>query len=102
MEVKLTAENFDEEVLKSDKPVLVDFWASWCNPCRMLAPVVSEIAEENAQTLKVGKVNIDEEQQLAQRFGIMSIPTVLLFKNGKVEKTSVGFVPKAQLLELIQ
>lgn len=98
MEITVTTQNFDDEVLKSDKPVLVDFWASWCGPCKMLSPVISEIAEEKAAAIKVGKVNVDSEGELAQRFGIMSIPTLILFRNGKAEKTSVGFIPKEQIL----
>jgi len=96
-EIKLTKDNFETEVLKSDKPVLVDFWASWCGPCKMLAPTISEIAEENEGKVKVGKVNVDEEPELAQKFGIASIPTVILFKNGQPEGTSIGFVPKERI-----
>lgn len=99
MEVKITTQNFEDEVLKSDLPVLVDFWASWCGPCKMLAPTISEIADERASTLKVGKVNVDDEPELAQKFGIMSIPTVILFNHGKAEKTNIGFVPKDELLK---
>lgn len=98
MEIKITTQNFEDEVLKSDLPVLVDFWATWCGPCKMLAPAVAEIAGERASTLKVGKVNVDEEPELAQKFGIMSIPTLILFNNGKAEKTTVGFMPKDQIL----
>ena len=98
MEITVTTQNFENEVLKSDKPVLVDFWASWCGPCQMLSPVISEIAKEKATAIKVGKVNVDSEGELAQRFGVMSIPTLILFRNGKAEKTSVGFIPKEQIL----
>lgn len=100
-ELTITAENFDREVLQSDLPVLVDFWASWCGPCRMLAPIVAEIAEENPKTVKVGKVNVDEESMLASRFGIDSIPTVLVFKNGVPTARSVGFKSKDALLALL-
>lgn len=99
MEVKITTNNFDDEVLKSDKPVLVDFWATWCGPCKMMGPEIAKIADERASTLKVGKVNVDDEPELAQKFGIMSIPTVILFNHGKAEKTSVGFLPKDDLLK---
>lgn len=101
-ELKITKENFENEVLRSEKPVLLDFWADWCGPCRMLAPVIAEIAEEYAGTVKVGKVNVDEEIELAMQYRVASIPTVLLFRNGKVAGTSIGYVPKAELLELLK
>ncbi|MBE6529638.1 MAG: thioredoxin [Ruminococcaceae bacterium] len=100
-EIRITVDNFEEEVLGSPIPVLVDFWASWCGPCRMLGPVVAEIAEEMDGKIKVGKVNVDEEGELAARFGIMSIPTVMVFKNGEVTNTSVGFCSKEELLALL-
>ena len=101
-EIKITNANFEEEVLKSELPVLVDFWAAWCGPCRMLAPAVAQIAAECEGKVKVGKVNVDEEPELAQRFGIMSIPTVLVFKNGKKTEQSIGLVPKEKLLALLK
>ena len=99
--VTITAANFEEEVLKSEKPVLLDFWASWCGPCKMLSPVVDEIADAN-DAIKVGKVNVDEEGELAQRFKVMSIPTLILFKNGEVVNQSVGVQPKAAIEAMIQ
>ncbi len=96
-EITLKTPRFEEEVLQSDLPVLVDFWASWCGPCRMLAPVIEEIAEEYAGRLKVGKVNVDEEPALAMRYGISSIPALLLFQNGEPVKTAVGYRPKEEL-----
>lgn len=97
MELVLTKENFEQEVLKSDIPVLVDFWATWCGPCRMIAPFVEEIANEREGTLKVGKVNVDEEGPLAMQFGIQSIPTLLLFKDGKLVDSVIGYRTKEQL-----
>ena len=97
MEIVVTTANFEEEVLKSDKPVLVDFWATWCGPCRMLAPTVAAIAEEKAGVLKVGKADVDEEPELARRFGIMSIPTLILFKDGQAVKQTMGYQPKEAL-----
>ena len=97
MEITLTKTNFEAEVLKSDKPVLVDFWAPWCGPCRMLAPVLAEVAAEKGDKIKVGKVNVDEEPDLAAKYGISGIPAILLFKNGQVAGTSVGFRPKPEL-----
>ena len=99
--VNLTMENFQREVLNSEKPVLVDFWASWCGPCRMMSPVVDEIAEEN-QGISVGKVNVDEEPELSTQFGVMSIPTLLVFKDGKPVNQSVGARPKKAVLEMLR
>lgn len=101
-EITLTAENFENEVLKSELPVLVDFWATWCGPCRMIAPIVEEIAKENVGKVKVGKVNVDEQPQLASAFGIASIPTIMIFKAGKVTETVIGYRPKEQLEALLK
>ena len=98
--ITLTKENFEQEVLRSDKPVLVDFWASWCGPCRMVSPIVDEIAEERSD-IKVGKVNVDEQQMLAAQFSVMSIPTLLVFKNGQVVTQPAGARPKQQILALL-
>lgn len=101
-EVILTTENFNDEVLLSGKPVLVDFWATWCGPCMMLAPTIEEIAKENEETLKVGKVNVDEYPELAIRFGVSSIPTVMCFKEGQLVSTSLGYVPKEDIEKMFK
>ena len=100
-EIVLTNENFEEEVLKSDIPVLVDFWATWCGPCKMVAPVVAEIAEENAGKIKVGKVNVDEEPELSSIFNVSSIPTLVVIDHGKANKSAVGYMSKEKVLELL-
>lgn len=101
-EITITENNFDTEVLNCATPVLLDFWATWCGPCRMLAPVIEELAKEYDGKIKVGKVNVDEEPRLANSFGIESIPTVILFKNGKVENMSVGYRPKEELEKMLK
>lgn len=100
-ELKITAANFENEVLRSDKPVLLDFYADWCGPCKMLAPILHELAEEKSGTLKVGKVNVDEQPELASQFGVMSIPTLLVFRDGKLVNQAVGARPKAGVLALL-
>lgn len=100
-ELKLTKDNFETEVLKSEQPVLIDFWADWCGPCKMLAPTVAEIAEEYAGKVKVGKINVDEEPELAAAFRINSIPTVVLMRDGKVENLVVGYCPKERLTAML-
>ena len=101
-ELNITALNFETEVLHSDKPVLLDFYANWCGPCKMLAPMLREIAEENADTLKVGKINVDEQMELAMRFQVDSIPMLVLFKDGKAVAKTVGYRPKAELARLVR
>lgn len=100
-EITLTQENFEEEVINSSLPVLVDFWATWCGPCKMIAPVVEEIADEYEGKIKVGKVNVDEEDELAAEYSISSIPTLLIFKNGEIVHTLIGYRPKEQILEYL-
>lgn len=100
-ELKITAGNFEQEVIGSELPVLIDLWASWCGPCRMLAPIISEIADEYEGKLKVGKINVDDEPELAMRFRVNSIPTVLLIKDGQVAASSIGYRSKDELLSAL-
>lgn len=97
--VTISDDNFENEVLKSDKPVLIDFWATWCGPCRTIAPIVEEIASEYDGKIKVGKLDVDNNQQTAIKYGVRSIPTLLVFKNGEVKETIIGAVPKGQILQ---
>ncbi len=99
--IMIKKDNFENEVMKSDKPVLIDFWAQWCGPCRMLGPVIDELADDYAGKAKVGKINVDEENELASLFKVMSIPTVMVFKNGQVAAKVVGARPKAELAKMI-
>ncbi len=101
-EVILTKDNFDKEVLESPVPVLVDFWAPWCGPCQMLAPTLEEIATEYEGKIKVGKINVDEERDLAISFGIESIPTLMVFKNGELTHTNTGYCYKADILNMLE
>lgn len=100
--ISLNEKNFEEEVIKSEKPVLIDFWASWCGPCRMMSPVVDQIAEEMQDTVKVCKINIDEEENLAVKYNVMSIPTFIVFKNGKEAGRSVGVQDKEEIKAMLK
>lgn len=100
--VTITKENFQKEVVESEKRVLLDFWASWCGPCKMFSPIVDEFAEENVGKVKVGKINIDEQPDLATQFRVMSIPTAMLFVNGQPTQTLVGVQPKARLEAMLK
>lgn len=99
--LKITSENFEEEVLKSDKKVLIDFYADWCGPCKMMSPIIDQIAEEKAEQIKVGKVNVDENQDLAMEYDVMSIPTIIIVNNGEVEKTFIGVTDKNEIIEAL-
>lgn len=101
-EIKITEKNYDSEISSSDIPVLLDFWATWCGPCMMLSPIVEEVANDFDGKIKVGKVNVDDEVSLAAKFGISSIPTLVLVKDGEVSKTSVGYMTKEELVSFIE
>lgn len=101
MGVKLTTNNFDTEVLNSDIPVLVDFWAPWCGPCKIISPYIEELAKEYKGKIKVGKINIDEASELATKYMVMSIPTIMIFQKGKVMEKRVGAMSKNDLLKLV-
>lgn len=100
--IKITKHNFEQEVLNAKEPVLLDFWASWCGPCRMVSPTVEEISEEVQGVAKVGKINVDEEAELASKFRVMSIPTLMVVKDGKISATAVGARPKKDILKMLE
>lgn len=100
--IKITKNNFEEEVLKSKEPILLDFWANWCGPCRMVAPTLDEISEEMQGMAKVGKINVDEETELASRFRVMSIPTLMVMKEGRIAAQAVGVKPKKDILRMLE
>ena len=102
MEIAITKENFEAEVLKSDVPVLLDFWATWCGPCRMIAPALAQIAEEQASRIKVGMVNVDDEMELAMRFGVTSIPMLVVMKDGQIVNKAIGAMPKEKIEALFK
>ncbi len=97
--VEITDDNFETEVIKSDKPVLIDFWAVWCGPCKLIAPIVEELSTEYEGKVKIGKLDVDSNQQTSIKFGVRSIPTLLLFKDGKLKDTIIGAVPKSKIVE---
>jgi thioredoxin 1 len=99
MAVEFKDDNFQQEVLKSDKPVLVDFWAPWCGPCQMMSPIIDDVSEQVSESAKVGKLNVDENPQTAQEYGVMSIPTLIIFKNGEILKQMSGVQSKEALIE---
>jgi len=100
--INITDGNFEQEVIKSDKPVLIDFWAVWCGPCQMMGPIVEELAKEVGDKYKIGKMNVDENRETAAKFGIMSIPTLIIFKDGKAVKQLVGVQAKENLKEELE
>ncbi len=100
--ITITDDNFDAEVLKSDVPVLIDFWAVWCGPCRMIAPIVEELASEYSGKLKIGKLDVDNNQQTSIKYGVRSIPTLLIFKGGQLKDAIIGAVPKAQIVQRLK
>ena len=102
MEITITKENFEAEVLKSDVPVLLDFWATWCGPCMMIAPTLAEIAQENEGKINVGKINVDDEMELAMQFGVTSIPLLVVMKDGKIVNKSLGYIPKDKVEALFK
>lgn len=99
--INLTNENFEKEVMSSKNPILVDFWASWCGPCQMIAPIVEEISNELSERIEVGKLNVDEQPEIAIKYDVMSIPTLILFKDGKVVNTIIGYHSKDEILDFI-
>jgi thioredoxin 1 len=101
MPLTISSQNYDSEVMQSDKPVLIDFWATWCGPCRMIAPVVDELETELHDKIKVGKVNVDEEPGIASKFNVMSIPTLVVVKDGSVAATAVGARPKEEIKQML-
>ena len=96
--LKLNQENFENEVIKSEKPVLIDFYADWCGPCKMMSPIIDSIVEELGETIKVGKINVDENQELAEKYQVMSIPTILIIKNGEIAQKFVGVTDKDRII----
>lgn len=100
--IKITKHNFEQEVLKSKEPILLDFWATWCGPCRMVAPTLDEISDEVEGVAKVGKINVDEEHELATQFKVMSIPTLMVVKDGKISAQAVGVRPKKDILRMLE